>query len=191
MGYNKEWLTPDEIETMLNKPDIKERHEMWIRLLYVPALRVSEAIGIRYRDLNFDSTCVDIWGGKGRAPNDRNKAPCNISTLTRLKRFCEHSNLRPNDYIMYSQYKPQVTRQGVWLAMRDVCRSAGIDKIIGTHTFRRSRAEHLLDAGLPITYVSKYLRHRDLSTTMKYLDISITDIQRELEKISDPMDGMS
>lgn len=190
MGYNKTWLTPDEIETMLNKPNIKERHEMWIRLLYVPALRVSEAINVRVRDLNFDAQCIDVWGGKGRAPNDRDKAPCNVSTLTRLRRYCEHSDLRPNDYIMYSQYRDQATRQGVWFALRAVCKDSGIDKIIGTHTFRRSRAEHLLDSGLPITFVSKYLRHRDISTTMKYLDISIADVHRELSKITDPADAM-
>jgi integrase/recombinase XerD len=35
--------------------------------------------------------------------------------------------------------------------------------------------------------VSKLLRHKNLSTTMSNLDISVADIQRELEKIDDDM----
>lgn len=118
------------------------------------------------------------------------KSPCDIGVLNRIKRYCEYSNLRPNDYIMYSKKSPQTSRTNVYLQVNRLCRMAGIDKKIGTHTLRRSRAEHLLDRGLAITFVSRYLRHRDISTTMHYLDISISDIQRELENIDDPIGVM-
>ncbi len=190
MKYAKNWLSPDEIKRILNLPDQPEKYEIWILLLYVPALRVSEAINVRVRDLNFNGACVDVWGGKGRDHTQMQKAPCKIATLNRIKRFCEHSNLRPGDYIMYSQKAPQTSRTNVYLQVQRLCKLAGIDKKIGTHTFRRSRAEHLLDRGLALTFVSRYLRHRDISTTMHYLDISIADIQRELENINDPADGM-
>ena len=187
MKYSKQWLTPDEIKTILNVSDMPEKYEIWLLLLYVPALRVSEAINVRVRDLNFDDQCVDVWGGKGRDSTHMQKAPCDIGVLNRIKRYSEHSNLRPNDYIMFSQKAPQTSRTNVYLQVQRLCRLAGIDKKIGTHTFRRSRAEHLLDNGLAITFVSRYLRHRDISTTMHYLDVSIADIQRELEGINDPL----
>jgi len=187
MNYAKQWLSPDEIKKILNLPDMPEKYEVWILLLYVPALRVSEAINVRVRDLNFNDVCVDVWGGKGKNSTELQKAPCDIVVLNRIKRFCEHSNLRPNDYIMYSKKSPQTSRTNVYLQVQRLCRLAAIDKKIGTHTFRRSRAEHLLDSGLAITFVSRYLRHRDISTTMHYLDISISDIQRELENIDDPV----
>lgn len=91
---------------------------------------------------------------------------------------------------MFSQKAPQTNRTNVYLQVQRLGKLAGIDKKIGTHTFRRSRAEHLLDRGLALTFVSRYLRHRDISTTMHYLDISIADIQRELENIDDPADDM-
>ncbi len=34
-------------------------------------------------------------------------------------------------------------------------------------------------------YVSKQLRHKSISTTMAYLDVSVADINREMEKIED------
>lgn len=187
MKYSKNWLSPDEIKQLLNLPDLPEKYEIWILLLYVPALRVTEAINVRVKDLNFSGACVDVWGGKGRDSTHMQKAPCDIGVLNRIRRFCEHSNLRPDDYVMYSTRAPQTSRTNVYLRVNKLCRLAGIDKKIGTHTFRRSRAEHLLDRGLAITFVSRYLRHRDISTTMHYLDVSIADIQRELEKIEDPV----
>lgn len=190
MKYSKQWLSPNEIKQILNLPDLPEKYEVWILLMYVPALRVTESINVRVRDLNFNDFCVDIWGGKGRDSTQMQKSPCDIGVLNRIKRYCEHSNLRPNDYIMFSKKSPQTTRTNVYIQVNRLCRLAGIDKKIGTHTFRRSRAEHLLDGGLAITFVSRYLRHRDISTTMHYLDISISDIQRELENINDPLVAM-
>lgn len=66
MKYAKQWLSPGEIKRILNLPDLPEKYEIWILLMYVPALRVSEAINVRVRDLNFTDACVDVWGGKGR-----------------------------------------------------------------------------------------------------------------------------
>jgi integrase/recombinase XerD len=88
---------------------------------------------------------------------------------------------------MFSDKSEKVHRSQVYRVVNQLCERAGIDKTIGTHTFRRSRAEHLLDNGLPLTFVSKYLRHKNLSTTMAYLDVTVADIQRELGKIEMPV----
>lgn len=74
--------------------------------------------------------------------------------------------------------------------LNNLCDEAGIDKKIGTHTLRRSRATHLLNKGLSLPKVSKYLRHKNLSTTMIYLKISTADIQREIEEIGDPINDI-
>jgi integrase/recombinase XerD len=34
-------------------------------------------------------------------------------------------------------------------------------------------------------YVSKYLRHKKLEPTMAYLEVTVADIQNEMEKIDD------
>jgi len=185
--YAKNWLTPEELKKMLNLQELAEKHEIWLSLLYFPALRVSEAINVQVKDLNFDDVCVDVWGGKGRKTNTLQKAPCDIEILKKIKRFCEHSDLRASDYVMYSRVSPQTTRQNVYLTFQKICNKAGIDKKIGTHVLRRSRAEHLLDSGLELVHVSRILRHRNINTTMAYLDISISDLNTALSKINDPM----
>jgi len=187
MEYAKTWLTPKELKSMFDVEGLTEMHEIWLSLLYYPALRVSEAINVRVRDLNFDDNCIDVWGGKGRTEGTLQKAPCNTQVLKQIKRYCEHSDLKPSDFIMYSRVCPQTTRQNVYLMIRKITMKAGINKKTGTHTLRRSRAEHLLDSGVKIEHVSRILRHRNLNTTMLYLDISINDLNAALEAIDDPM----
>lgn len=73
--------------------------------------------------------CVDVWGSKGRDGTQMQKAPCDIGILKRISRYCEHSNLDPIDYIMYSQKAPQTSRANVYIQVNRLCRSAGIDKV--------------------------------------------------------------
>lgn len=57
--YSKEWLRPDELKQLLSLPGIAEKYEIWILLMYTPALRVIEAINIRLRDLDVNNQCVE------------------------------------------------------------------------------------------------------------------------------------
>ena len=43
MQYAKTWLTPKDLKSMFNLDELAEKHEIWLSLLYYPALRVSEA----------------------------------------------------------------------------------------------------------------------------------------------------
>jgi len=187
MGYSKEWLTEGEIKTLLELPDLEEKYETWILLLYTPALRVSEALNVRVRDLIPEKQEINVIGGKKRKDNDIEPVPCNTQVLRQIKRYAERNDLKPSDFIMFSNKGKQADRSWVYKKLNDLCKSAGIDKKIGTHTFRRSRATHLLNKGITIGKVSKYLRHKNLGTTMAYLKITTADIQKELDQMGDPI----
>lgn len=74
----------------------------------------------------------------------------------------------------------------IYRALNKLCKEAGIDKKVGAHTMRRSRATHLLNRGIPLEQVSNYLRHKNQSTTKEYLKITTADIQRKIEELGDP-----
>lgn len=188
MEYSKEWLTEQELKRLLELPNLDEKYEIWIKLLYAPALRVSEALNVRVRDLNLEKKEINVVGGKKRKDNDIEPVPCNLQVLRQIKRYAERNDLKPSDFIMFSNRNKQADRSWVYEKLNDLCREAGIDKKIGTHTMRRSRATHLLNKGIRIEKVSKYLRHQNLSTTMAYLRITTADIQREIELLCDPLD---
>lgn len=186
-GYSKEWLTEDEIKRIRDLPNLPEKYEIWILLLYTSGLRVSEALNVRVRDLNLEKKEINIVGGKKREENEIEPVPCHIDVLRRIKRYAERNDLRPSDFIMFSNKSKQADRSWVYKKLNDLCKEAGIDKKIGTHTMRRSRASHLLGRGIKVEKVSKYLRHQNLATTMIYLKITTADIQKELEALGDPV----
>ena len=190
MGYSKEWLTEEEIKKILALPTLSEQYETWVLLLYVPALRVTEALNVRVRDLVLEKGEINIIGGKKREDNDIEPVPCNVQVLRQIKRYADRSDLKPSSFIMFSRSGKQASRSWVYRMLNNLCAEARIDKKIGTHTLRRSRATHLLNKGLSLPKVSKYLRHKNLSTTMIYLKISTADIQKEIESIGDPINDI-
>jgi len=185
MGYSKEWLSEEEIRRLTEIPDLAEKYDVWILLLYSSALRVSEAINVRVRDLNPEKREIRIIGGKKRKSDNIAPVPCSPDVLKRIKRYCDHNDLKPSDFIMFSNKGKQVSRSWVYRKLNELCAKAKIDKKIGTHTLRRSRASNLLGKGVSLARVAKMLRHKNPATTMLYLNITTEDIWKELDAVGD------
>lgn len=52
------------------------------------------------------------------------------------------------------------------------------------HSFRHSKAIHMLDAGVPLVYIRNFLGHESVSTTERYARVSQSTMNRVLEKHS-------
>ena len=59
-----------------------------------------------------------------------------------------------------------------------------ISKKITSHTFRRSRATHLLEAGVNILYIQELLGHEDISTTQEYAKVIEKNKIEAIKKVS-------
>ena len=55
-------------------------------------------------------------------------------------------------------------------------------KRVGTHTLRHSYARHLLMNGIPINYLSRWLGHSSIQTTLIYLEL-VPDPTRSLAMV--------
>ncbi len=60
---------------------------------------------------------------------------------------------------------------GLYKAIKQAARRAGITKRISPHTFRHSFATHLLEDGYDIRTVQELLGHKDVKTTMIYTHV--------------------
>lgn len=138
-----------------------EKYEIWILLLYTPALRITEVLNVRVRDLIIEKKEINVIGGKKRKDNDIEPVPCNLQVLRQIKRYCDRSDLKPSDFVMFSNKGDQADRTWVYKKLNELCQEAGIDRKIGIHTMRGSRATRLLGRGITLAKVSKYLRHKN------------------------------
>lgn len=65
-----------------------------------------------------------------------------------------------------------------------VCAAAGINKHVSTHTARHTAAMRLMDAGVRLEIVARFLGHKDLRATSTYAKISNKQMDDELKKLS-------
>lgn len=70
-------------------------------------------------------------------------------------------------------------------AIRVAAKKAGINKLVGPHTFRHSFATYLLNNGYDIRTVQELLGHKDVKTTMIYTHV----LQRGGLAVKSPLDS--
>ena len=66
----------------------------------------------------------------------------------------------------------RLTRQGVWLILKDYAKGANLSADITPHTLRHSFAAQMLESGMPLSNVQHLLGHSALSSTRIYYGYS-------------------
>jgi integrase/recombinase XerD len=186
MKYTKEWLTREEYKKLVNYPYIKRRDELIIKLLYSCALRVSELINIQVRDIDFENSNLVIWESK--KSQDPALIPIPPHLVKHIYQWTHQNKLKKYSYLIPSRKGKKLSRTQIYRLTRRLAKTVGIEKNISTHTFRRSRATHLLDAGLALEKVSQLLRHKHLESTMTYLKISIKALKNDLDTLDNELE---
>jgi integrase/recombinase XerD len=69
----------------------------------------------------------------------------------------------------------RLTRQGLWLIIKDYVEKAGIDSEVTPHTLRHSFAAHTLRDGADLHEIQKLLGHANISTTQIYAQLARQD----------------
>lgn len=59
-------------------------------------------------------------------------------------------------------------------AIKQITQQLNFGKKVSTHTLRHSYATHLLEAGISLKAIQKYLGHKSLQTTLVYLHLTET-----------------
>jgi integrase/recombinase XerD len=152
-----------------------------ISLLYGCALRVSELCNLKVKDIDIEKGTLVIWESK-RA-TDPALIPIPAPTVKIINQWIKEKRRKPYHHLLFSQQTNKLSRTQIHRIIKNTSKKAGIKKELSTHSLRRSRATHLLDAGLSIEKVSKLLRHKELSSTLVYLRISIKGLKQAINKI--------
>jgi len=167
-------LSTEEVKSMLNQ--VREyRHYAFLSTVYSCGLRLQEARNLEIKDIDSDRMLLHIHGKGAR---DRYVPLPNRTLKILRKNWVEHRNPRlifpatgrGGDCRNKSQ-KP-VNAGTVQRAMRLSLDAAGIHKKAHLHTLRHSYATHLLERGVSIRIIQKYLGHALLKTTLIYIHLT-------------------
>ena len=178
MAAAKRFADADERAGEDRDPWIWARDAAVMALLYGSGLRISEALGLKYRDVPKPGEGdVIIVTGKG---NKTRMVPVLQNVLTLIADYtamCPHP-LPPAGPIFLGARGGQLSPRIIQLTMERLRGSLGLPDSATPHALRHSFATHLLSRGGDLRAIQELLGHASLSTTQIYTGI---DSERLLE----------
>ena len=160
-------------ERILVEPDVRRmivletdpRNRVLLSLLYTAGLRVSEACGLRWRNLRARGDAGQLTVcGKGGMTRSVLLPPAMWRDLQSLGTTRDMGSP-----VFRSRTGKPLDRSRVLRIVQDAAKRAGVDGAVSPHWLRHAHATHSLERGAPIHLVQATLGHASIATTSRYL----------------------
>lgn len=169
LGIDEALALIGALKTDLNKNSDTPIHYSLILLLYGGGLRVSEACGLLWQDVQLDRGIIRV---KGKGGKER---------LLALPRLVMESLARlPVDGTYVFGQTPLPTRKAYEI-VRSWGQRAGLLKPLHPHALRHSFATHMLADGTNLRTLQELLGHTSLQATQRYTHLGLDQLARTLE----------
>lgn len=171
-------LSEKQVEALLGVPDTETplglRDRAMLETIYATGLRVSELVGLKLHEVNFDMGVVRVFG-KG---SKERLVPLGEEAIDWMRDYLAEArptilNGKQSDDLFVTAYGSAMTRQAFWQLIKRHAVLAGIDPArLSPHVLRHAFATHLLNHGADLRVVQLLLGHSDISTTQIYTHIA-------------------
>ncbi len=160
------------------------RNRVALTTAYATGLRISEAARLKIADIDSSRMLVRVEAGKGGKDRYVMLSP---RLLDILRSYWRLAWPKPRYWLFPGRdaTKP-IDVTILHAACRCAVEVAGLDKGVTPHVLRHCFATHLLEAGTDIRIIQVLLGHANLSTTMRYTQVSTQTIG----KTKSPLDGL-
>ncbi len=169
-------ISIEEVEALLDAPNIEKpeglRDRAMLEVMYSSGLRVSELLGLKINQINFEKGIIKIIG-KG---SKERHVPIGDYALEYLNKYIEGPRRknpgRNTGFAFLNRYGMPLSRQYFFLQIKKYAEQAGIKEEISPHTLRHCFATHMLENGAELRAVQEMLGHTNIATTQIYTNIS-------------------
>ncbi len=170
---------PDVVRLLEEGPGGRhaQRDRLMLELLYGSGLRVSEAAGLDWEDLEPEERWLRVLGKgqKGRA------VPFGRGVKELLQDWRPDPVTRQGPVFPGERGASRITPRTIHRLVTQSARRVGLAGVT-PHTLRHSFATHLLEGGASLRVVQELLGHESLLTTQRYLDITSDQMKRSYEQ---------
>jgi len=193
-------LTGDEVKMLLAEPGTNStraiRDTVLLAMAYDTAARVQELCDLNAADIRSANPITVTIHGKG---SKIRYVPLMGPTAQLVADYLEHREPHPGlgadaDPLFHGPHHSRLTRSGIAkLIARHVRAVRARDPgwapslPVTPHTLRRSRAMHLIQAGVNLIYIRDLLGHADISTTEIYARADAETKRKAIENAYEPL----
>lgn len=169
------YLSIEEMEILFSVPNINKKKDLRelaiLVFLYETGARVQELIDCKVQQITISSTSMVELHGKGKKAR---LVPIGKKVAKILKAYINAYKLGPNDNLFLNKYNEPFTRVGVqYIINKNIhiakkCHPNLFNQKIHNHSFRHSKAMHLLESGVNLVYIRDFLGHESITVTEVY-----------------------
>ena len=181
-----EFLTFDQMETMLNSFDLSKPSEVRDRCIletmYACGLRVSECAGLKLSRVHLGEHYLSVIGKESK----ERMVPFYPRAAQLLDVYIKE--VRPmymkedHDFLFVNQKGKPVSVRMIQMLCESTGEKAGLPVHVHPHMIRHSFATHLLDNGADLRIVQELLGHETLSTTQIYTHVTEDRLRKVVDK---------
>ena len=183
-------LTFEEILLLLEQPSKMDgpeakRDKAILELLYASGLRVSELVSLDLDDVNLEEGYIRCVGKGFR----QRFIPIHNKAIKALEEYLKEARPklakdRKEKALFLNRQGRRLTRQGIWLLIKNYAKMAGIrEKDLSPHVLRHSVATHLLHSHkMNLRELQEFLGHASISSTQIYTHITSDHIRKVYEE---------
>ena len=193
-------LTGDEVKVLLAEPGTASaralRDTVLLALAYDTAARVQELCDLNVSDTRRATPMTVTIRGKG---SKTRYLPVMDPTARLVADYLEHCEPHPGlgadaDPMFHGPNHTRLTRSGIakllarhvrTVRARDAAWAPALS--VTPHTLRRSRAMHLIQAGVNLVYIRDLLGHADIATTEIYARADAETKRKAIENAYQPL----
>jgi integrase/recombinase XerD len=183
-----DFLSVEEINRIVEAIDLStpegERNRAILETMYSCGLRVSELVNLRLSSLYPDLGFIKVIG-KG---DKERLVPIGNTALKFIGIYRDqvrvHSPIKKGneDILFLNRRGAALSRQMIFILLKDLVLQAGIKKSVSPHTFRHSFATHLVEGGADLRAVQEMLGHESITTTEIYTHLDRAFLRETLQK---------
>lgn len=192
-GKRRTWFTAEEMKIILSLPNdrttIGLRDKMILTTLYVTGARSQELCDLKVSCIRKkkDRTAIELngKGDKSRLVNVSDEYASMLYSYLRRRRIRENSDR----HIFSSQTHEHMTISCVEEIVKKYVKMAMVQNpslfTMGNytpHSFRHSTATHMLEAGVPLMAIKKFLGHASIQTTQVYAELSQNTVDKYVKE---------
>lgn len=168
---SREYLTLDEVEALMKAAGAVGRHRhrdrTLILIMFRHGLRVSEAIDLRWDQVDFKAGSIHVNRLKNGRPATHYLEGDEMRFLRRLRR--DYPN---GPFIFVTERGGPLTRSTVNKLIERAGRNADIDFPVHPHMMRHACGYYLANKGVDTRTIQDYLGHVSITHTVRYTELS-------------------